>query len=809
MMPYIPPEIQNGKFVDTASGLIVPNSYRQYNSLVDFDGSYRSIPITGFNQGYPLERDADTMVIKWPAKGSIYDDIACDCIVDGNISNVGIAPTISPMISALVAKQQNQAVAATIELTGRKTPVRVAHDAISRFNDSPLGATSAMQRIVRNMRTHNRGQPIATIPIHFDMDVWEEHGLIPHEIEYKGKPTKTYYLEVDWAKHGTPIPFLPDSKDLQPTGNDHWPYWYRAKQSNKRFWVLLHQTQIIVMTPGESARHGIGTSSVWMALGKLAEEILVMDERVEKKITKMAEGLIGIGPVFQNSDQIESALKQMRKDDKADGKVMARGYYLLTHPQKGVNFSVMAFRQHDGVEFKDRREEFEDTIAVCFDEPLTALVTRGGVGYGSQADTVAELSSEGGVMGILNRLGIALGLIYRKVQVRIVRPNDRAMRQKIDTFTKFGQGIQALHGDGQPKLHPAEVRAMIENYIFDIPEISEDIIGKTATHDDPEDKERSVGDAPESPEPEPTKQPNPDAEDADGEDDELSAMLRLCDWNEWTLERLEPVIPEGSDEPLPEIAPNPQTVSTNEFDRYWSEDDDYPEMLEAEVVQTEEEIEDTGVSRWVWVAGVALLVYILRDGTRRVERAETVAMRNAMPDQRIPDTDRLAEMLANGTITLAEYNRLLKMRVEEAYTNQGRLGRGGDNAMTEEDYALLTAMLILEFAAIDDFTNRIGQGLYTQAQITNYSRNFIHGSVTAYERMNAHAHGLMTALPQYPGDCQTRCCKGCKCTLDIRQLTGNENFDVYWMLGRADHCADCLRQNARWNPLRIRNGIIQ
>lgn len=809
MIPFQAPEIKSGKFIDSATGLIVPNSYVKHTQELPYrwwDPEYKSIPITGFNEGYPLERDAETMVVKWPRKGSIYDDIACDCIVDGNISNVGIAPTISPMISALVAKQQNQAVAATIELTGRKSPVRAARDAIARFNDSPLGATSAMEQVVRNMRTHNRGQPIATVPLIYDMDVWDEYGLIAHEIEYEGKGSKTYYLEVDWAKHGTPVPFLPDSKDLQPTGHSQWPYWYRAKQGKKRYWVLLHHTQIIVMTPGKSAMHGIGTSAVWMALGKLAEDILVMDERIEKKITKMAEGLIGIGPVFQNSDQIEAALKKLRDEDKADGKVMASGYYLLTHPQKPVNFSVMAFRQHDGVEFKDRREDFEDTIAVCFDEPLTALVTRGGVGYGSQADTVAELTSEGGVMSVLNRLGIALGLIYPKVQIRIVRPNDRAMRQKIDTFTKFGQGLQALHGDGQPKLHPAEVRAMIENYIFDIPEISDDIIGKTATYDDPEDKERTASDAPEAPEP----KPEPEATDEDrAGDEDLSAMLRLCDWNEWTLARLEPVVPEGSDEPLPEIAPTPEEVSTTEFDRYWSEDDDYAELLEAEVVQTEEEIEDTGVSRWVWVAGVALLVYVLRDGTRRVERAETIVMRDAMPGQRIPDTDRLAEMLADGTITLTEYNRLLKQRAEEVYTNEARLGRGGAEAMTEEDYALLALMLIQVFAEIDDFSGRIGQGLYTQAQIANYSRGFINGSVTAYERMNAHAHGLMTVLPNYPGDCQTECCKGCKCWLDIRQLTGEQNFDVYWMLGRAEHCTGCLRLNALWKPLRIRNGEIR
>jgi hypothetical protein len=804
MNNYQTPEIVNGKFIDSASGLVVPRSYNKSSALID--NRYRSIPPEGWNKGEPLDRDLDSMVVKWPRKGSGWDDFTCDLIVDGNISNVGVAPVIAPMISALVHRQQNQAVAATIELTGRKTPVRLAREAISRFDDSPLGATTAMQKIVRNMRTHNRGQPIATVPIHYDMNQWEEYGMIAHEIKIKNKSTKTYYLEVDWSRFGTPVPFLPDTAHLEATGNAQWPYWYRARMDGKADrWVLLHHSQIIPLTPGESSMPGIGTSSVWMCLGRLAEMILVVDEQVEKKIASMAEGLIGIGPVMQAAEQIQAAIEKQAIDDKAKGNVLARGHHILTNPQKPVQFSVLAFRQHDGIEFKDRREEYEDTITACFDEPLTALVTRGGVGFGSQADTVADITSEGGVMGILNRLAIALGAINPTIQVRIIRPNDRANRLNIETFAKFATGVNQLHGAGDKIMSPNEIRGLIENHIFDIPETADNIIGVTATHDDPEGKERTNTDAPEQDEP--TSEPKPEPE-APVEDPELSALLSLCRVNEWYLARMEPIVPEGADEPIPETAPEPENVATSDFDQHWPEE--YGEMLEAEVVQTEAEAAASeGDSRWLWVASIGALLYLSRDGVRRVDREEAIEVRDTMPDQRTPDTDRLANLLATGVITLIEWNRLMKFRVEEAYANEGRLGRGGNNAMTAEDWAIMSAILAGEFEAIDDLTRRIGQGIYSEAQIANYSRNFIHGSVTAYERMNAHAHGMYTVLPQYPGDCQTQCCKGCKCSLSIRQLTGEQNFDVYWLLGRAEHCADCLRLNAVWSPLRIRNGAIQ
>jgi hypothetical protein len=64
----------------------------------------------------------------------------------------------------------------------------------------------------------------------------------------------------------------------------------------------------------------------------------------------------------------------------------------------------------------------------------------------------------------------------------------------------------------------------------------------------------------------------------------------------------------------------------------------------------------------------------------------------------------------------------------------------------------------------------------------------------------------MPELPVMPGDGQTICRAWCKCQLRIAK-SGND-YDVYWQLGVAEHCEDCVQLSELWNPLRFRNGVI-
>lgn len=75
-------------------------------------------------------------------------------------------------------------------------------------------------------------------------------------------------------------------------------------------------------------------------------------------------------------------------------------------------------------------------------------------------------------------------------------------------------------------------------------------------------------------------------------------------------------------------------------------------------------------------------------------------------------------------------------------------------------------------------------------------------TITAVQKLD------LPVLPTYPGDLSLACNGYCKCHLVVKEGKGAGDWDVYWKLGIAEHCPDCLRLAAEWSPLEIRGGQI-
>jgi hypothetical protein len=482
-VPSAPKWASDGNFIDTDTGLTIPRSYKA-PYVVDEEKmqeilNSNSIDGRGFSKGHVLERDTENLAVYWPHKGSGWDDIVNQSIVNGDIANVGLSPVIAPQISAMVRRHQSQAMTASIDLTGRTFPVGQAREAIARFNDSPLGVTEALQRIVYGIDTYNRGAPIAFVPIIYDPESWGDFGIEarPFTLPNKGRRRKSgprlsdtyYYLEVDWSKHGQPIPFLPNVYDLEPTGIKAWPYWYRTKMNDRVIWVLLHKTHILELLPGPTSAPGLGTSPVWTCLGVLAEQILFVEERAEKLLYSMTDGITILGGVSGlSASKIRQAIDEARTGAKDRGFIVAKGNTILTSPTaSAVSAVTVSFRQPSGVDFDKWRQYVEDVIAAAFGETLSALVLRGGVGYGTQADTASENMADAGVGAILTAVSMALGVIYPRVHISISRPNDRNQRLNIQTLSNFAAAASSLVEKGI--LTPVEAKAIIDRDILAIP----------------------------------------------------------------------------------------------------------------------------------------------------------------------------------------------------------------------------------------------------------------------------------------------------------------------------------------------------
>ena len=439
----------------------------------------------GYAYGYQLERDKDCLIVRWPEKLSGIDDALSAAIVDGTIANAGISPVVMPQISAMVKRQEAQARSADITLTGRTTPVNAARDAIERSNDSPLGATQFIGQLTYQLRTFNRGAPMATVPITYPIDLWPEEGLmaIPLDGGENTDPT-TYYLEVDWAKRRTAIPYLPDVWDLEPSGNPEWPYWYRKEIDGRMAWVLLHNSQIIGLLPMTafngtshvtSHRYPIGgTSTVYMLWTVLADQILMVDARTERIINRLTDGFLGIGGVDQEPEEIQGKIEAEAQTDNAP----ALDNYTIFTSEERVQFDSFSFRQND-VPFDDFKRYAEDLIALAFEEPLQAVVQRGGLSV-QQSEAAAENAADAGVNSILDLIGKALGAIYPRVQVSVSRQNDAAQRLNIGMFKDFADAVRSLPEDTFTR---EEVRAIVDRDIFEIPETGPDTKTEGATPD--------------------------------------------------------------------------------------------------------------------------------------------------------------------------------------------------------------------------------------------------------------------------------------------------------------------------------------
>lgn len=476
----------SGLIQDSETGLYIPRTYQRRNRVSVSTVDYIEAPVGNFfSSGVILNRDRETMVVRWAEKGSGLDDLACEAIIDGRVANVGIAPIVNSQASGIIRRQQDQAATATFELTGRTSPVQKAKDAIAMFNDSPLGISQAVKLMVRNLRVYNRGAPISTVPLHYDTELWESMGmqLIPIE----GAKNK-YYLDVDWTVFGTPIPFLPNIYHLEPTFVSEFPYWYNTTIGGDNAWVLLHKTQIFPMTPGETSQYGLGTSAMWMALGVLAEDILVVDSRVEKQLNALTDGVVMFTGVTEEASQIKKKIEENRAEAKSQGYLVNKGTTFLTSDNADAKYIAVNFRQDDGVSFEERRQYIEDVLALCFSEPLSSIVTRGGIGYGAQADTVATGAADTGVGALLHQIATVLGAIYRRVTVTVNRPNDLMQRQNIETLNVFASAIQSLPPD---TLSREEIRAIIDSSILSIPVIEEDTVSTSTSSKENEEVEES------------------------------------------------------------------------------------------------------------------------------------------------------------------------------------------------------------------------------------------------------------------------------------------------------------------------------
>lgn len=166
---------------------------------------------------------------------------------------------------------------------------------------------------------------------------------------------------------------------------------------------------------------------------------------------------------------------------------------------------------------------------------------------------------------------------------------------------------------------------------------------------------------------------------------------------------------------------------------------------------------------------------------------------------------RITTAFTGGQLSAEQWYRQMVDLVNRANIAASALAVGGVQNLSTEDVRSIERANETQAAYLNRFRREVEQ-LSVLAMI---ARAVLYaGAIAALYWMAVARMMGMPPLPAQPG-VLTRCHGNCKCSWDIQRLPGNGNFDAYWRLRPAEHCPNCLRRAQEFNPLKIRNGIIQ
>lgn len=161
----------------------------------------------------------------------------------------------------------------------------------------------------------------------------------------------------------------------------------------------------------------------------------------------------------------------------------------------------------------------------------------------------------------------------------------------------------------------------------------------------------------------------------------------------------------------------------------------------------------------------------------------------------------------DGEISLDAWYRQMARAINANITASRGVAVGGLDNLTAQDLQAIELQTDEELRYLNRFRRDIESGSVSQAQALARAQQYGGSGFITYERGLQDLIGL-PLLPAQP-KVRTECRRNCKCSWDIQQLEGNDNWDCYWRLSPAEHCDTCLTRARTFNPLRIRNGIIQ
>lgn len=408
-------------------------------------------------QGFALDRDQETTIIKWPQRGSGLDDLTYHEIVTGNVRNVGVHPTPDPIMSSLVESLTNEASIAEITLMAGASRIDEVRAAINMAGDSVTGAAKLLGDFTFGHYVYNRGNAIDLVGASsYAFDQWQENGLVAVPLLAEGEREQDatrFYLEETPVDFSRPLRLI-DPWRYIPTGNAEWPVMLPKKSAERGItvYVYLHQDQIsLIQTQYSSSVHR------YMAIFASAV-VFELEGGIEKMLNEPEDGLIFFSGVGQkDGDRIRDQVIVEDEEARESGRILQQGYHIVTATEPRARAVQLTWRDLKEVDYRQRVLN----MAACFDVNAMDYFPIEGIGYTGQASTQSFKSGTRGVMIPLGIFGRMIMSIFPRVYASVTLPNSRADEMRLDNLGKLRDAVGDLPYSDDDKLWLAENLASV------------------------------------------------------------------------------------------------------------------------------------------------------------------------------------------------------------------------------------------------------------------------------------------------------------------------------------------------------------
>lgn len=195
-------------------------------------------------------------------------------------------------------------------------------------------------------------------------------------------------------------------------------------------------------------------------------------------------------------------------------------------------------------------------------------------------------------------------------------------------------------------------------------------------------------------------------------------------------------------------------------------------------------------------------------GTTTATRVNVQTNEEALTRLRQQQANRLSQITVDylaSEISQARWFRLMTDAIVRGNTAATGIAIGGLVNLTRELQQDIERDNEIQLGYLSKFRREL-DGLSNKQAI---QRSSLYAGAITSRYWTAHTRALgLPQLPAMPG-VRTSCMSNCKCNWNIIPLPGEGNWDCQWRVSAVEHCEECLRRQDIFNPLEIRNGVIQ